>query len=77
MWVKAADNNYVNLETGAVVRAASDSVVLDVVARTFYPNGAVLRNGFATKDDAQAALDEFMIEQGFEQIQPPVAEEEK
>lgn len=80
MWVKTTDKKYVNLVSGTVLytRLVDATSKYGIFAHgvSFYPSGAPLAEGFDTQEDAQNSLDEFMNEQGYETVQPPVAEEE-
>ena len=73
MWVKGTDKGYLNLDNG--VRLSVSKTVRDgeyqIAVGTF-----VLATGFKSVEDAQNSLDEFMDEQTFQAIQPPVSPEE-
>jgi len=78
VWIKLSSNDYLCIPTGATLSVTSLSstnwrVGTSVLGSTI----STVRSGFVTEEDARAALDELMGEQGFEQIQPPVTEEEK
>ncbi len=66
MWIKRADNSYIDVATGAELSVYD--VTSTNYAITANGAGADLANGFATENAAQTALDAFMAEQGFEQI---------
>lgn len=76
MWLKLQNGDYVQPETGSKfgtnVTGDNDwSIYIFCQGRS-----NVAQSGYATKDDAQAALDEFMVDHDYAQLQPPATKEE-
>lgn len=80
-WCKTADG-YLNLDNGAKlgVSPVQDSLNGVVTYRVHYvarnSTASTLAEGFATEDDARAALNEFAVTLEFVEVQPPVVAEE-
>ncbi len=77
------DGTYVNLDNGARMgvteysaRNASSPRYRVYLAQHGQPS-QVLRDGYLTREDAIGALDEFMSENEFRQLQDPVTEAER
>ena len=65
MWIKRVDGSYLNTTTNATLHVYAVGGAFGISANS---SGAPVAHGFATTDDAQEALDNFMAEQGYESI---------
>lgn len=86
MWLKTEDKQYVNPDNGSVLfvsryhgisNGAHGVELFRMQTESVRVGPKTLRSGYPTKEEAQAALDEFMSGQDVVEIQPPVSDEEK
>lgn len=79
MWVKNGDGSYYDTTAGSTLKITEDRTGEYRVEAWQAGNisaSAVLQRGYATREDAQGALDEMMTEQEAVTIQPPTIPEE-
>lgn len=79
MWVKTEIHEYVDIESGRRMHVATGKLATKYAVKISdhgYGPIAVVHDGYASREDAQAALDELMDETGYVQAQPPVTDEE-
>lgn len=79
MYLKVKNGQYVDIESGSVL-AVQHSENHDWQVSYRHPSLLsiyAVENGYASKEDAQAALDELMDSEGCLRIQPPATDEEK
>lgn len=76
MWLRLKNGRYLQPETGANFHVAHGNYDEWVVNVTCLGRVAVVDTGYASEKDAQAALDELMVDQDAVRIQPPTTAEE-
>lgn len=78
MWFKLENQTYFNIFTSTLIGTSGQENEYRVEVITPYTGGTpkVLASGFASKEDAQEALDEFFASEDVGQIENPKGEEE-
>lgn len=78
MWLKLKNGTYVNLTSAVRMSVAGTAEVGYSVRVRVLPNvpADVVQDGYSTEQEAQDALDEFILSQDFAMVQPPLVDEE-